>query len=105
LEITWPDDRRVLVLVLVLVLVQEYRGGVVLVSHDARLIEATDCQILIVGENRDVVKYREDFRAYRAELLDKMEEAMAAEEARKEARREEVEAARVARVAARTSRK
>jgi len=65
--------------------INEFNGGVVLVSHDARLIEASGCRVWIVGENRDVVQFPGEFEDYKKELLDKMEAHMAEEERRKEA--------------------
>lgn len=78
--------------------INEFNGGVVLVSHDARLIEASGCRVWIVGENRDVVQFPGEFDDYKKTLLRKMEEHMAAEEERKEAQA----VARKERLAART---
>lgn len=49
-----------------------FNGGVVLVSHDARLIESTDCQLWIVGD-QDVTPWEDDFASYRAHLLQELE--------------------------------
>ena len=65
--------------------INEFNGGVVLVSHDARLIEAAECRVWIVGENRDVVEFPGEFDDYKKSLLRKMELHMAEEEERKEA--------------------
>eukprot|EP00624_Nannochloropsis_granulata_P002144 evm.model.NODE_2063_length_9545_cov_26.850393.2 len=65
--------------------INEFNGGVVLVSHDARLIEASGCRVWIVGENRDVVQFAGEFEDYKMELLRKMEAHMQEEEERKEA--------------------
>jgi len=65
--------------------INEFNGGVVLVSHDARLIEASGCRVWIVGENRDVVQFAGEFEDYKMELLRKMEAHMQEEEDRKEA--------------------
>lgn len=79
--------------------INEFNGGVVLVSHDARLIEAAECRVWIVGENRDVVEFPGEFDDYKKMLLKKMEAHMAAEEERKEAASE----ARKARLAAKAT--
>ena len=54
---------------------REYNGGVVLVSHDARLIETTNCQLWVV-EDRNVMPWAEGFASYREDLLRKLEEQM-----------------------------
>lgn len=56
-------------------------SGVICVTHDARLIEATNMRLWVV-ENRMVVEWGEPFDAYREHLLKKLEEAMASEETR-----------------------
>eukprot|EP01039_Chlorochromonas_danica_P004459 gene4459-4884_t len=52
-----------------------YNGGVVLVSHDARLIETTDC-VLWVVEDQNVTVWDSGFGGYRQYLLKKLEEQM-----------------------------
>ena len=54
-----------------------YNGGVVLVSHDARLIESTECQLWVV-EDQNVTPWESGFNGYREYLLRKLEEQMAA---------------------------
>lgn len=54
---------------------QEYNGGVILVSHDARLIETTSCQLWVV-EDQNVTPWESGFAGYRAHLLRKLEEQM-----------------------------
>ena len=49
-----------------------FKGGVVLVSHDARLIESTECQLWIV-QDQDVTPWESDFAGYRAHLLEELE--------------------------------
>jgi ATP-binding cassette subfamily F protein 1 len=49
-----------------------YNGGVVLVSHDARLIETTNCQLWVV-EEQNVWPWEAGFADYRADLLHKLE--------------------------------
>lgn len=46
----------------------EYNGGVIVVTHDARLIEATDCLLWVVGDQK-VIEYDGGFPAYRQEIL------------------------------------
>ncbi len=54
---------------------REYKGGVVLVSHDARLIETTDCQLWVVQE-QNLTAWDTGFAGYREYLLRKLEEQM-----------------------------
>jgi ATPase subunit of ABC transporter with duplicated ATPase domains len=56
---------------------KEYNGGVIVVSHDARLIETVECQLWVV-EDHGVTPWREGFRDYRDHLLAKLEEQLAA---------------------------
>ena len=55
---------------------KHFNGGVVLVSHDARLIETTDCQLWVV-ENQNVTPWVSGFKDYRETLLRKLEEQLA----------------------------
>eukprot|EP01035_Chromulina_nebulosa_P018145 gene18145-23799_t len=54
---------------------REYTGGVILVSHDARLIETTNCQLWVV-EDQNVTPWTEGFDHYREHLLKKLEEQL-----------------------------
>jgi ATP-binding cassette subfamily F protein 1 len=54
-----------------------FNGGVVLVSHDARLIETTNCQLWVVDE-QNVIPWESGFTGYREHLLKKLEEQLAA---------------------------
>lgn len=57
--------------------INEFTGGVILVSHDARLILETSCQLWVV-ENQNIDKVDGDFDDYRQEILEKLgEEVMA----------------------------
>jgi energy-coupling factor transporter ATP-binding protein EcfA2 len=49
---------------------REYNGGVVLVSHDARLIETTECQLWVV-EDHNVTPWESGFAGYRNHLVGK----------------------------------
>ena len=55
---------------------KHFNGGVVLVSHDARLIETTDCQLWVV-EHHNVTPWTEGFKDYRQHLLQQLEEQLA----------------------------
>ena len=52
--------------------IKEYEGGVVLVSHDFRLIDQV-AQEIWVCENKGVTKYTGDIRSYKKILAKKME--------------------------------
>eukprot|EP00946_MAST-07B_sp_MAST-7B-sp1_P001875 g1875.t1 len=74
---------------------RNFEGGVVLVSHDARLICEAGCELWVV-DNKTVTRFDGDFEDYRDQLLDEIEasaEAAKAEvEAKLEARAKEREA-------------
>ena len=52
--------------------INAYAGGVIIVSHDARLITATEC-VLYVVENRNLRKVDGDFDDYKQEVMDELE--------------------------------
>ena len=58
-----------------------YDGGVICVTHDARLIEATNMRLWVV-EHRQVTEWTEPFTAYRDHLLKTLEDAMNQEDQR-----------------------
>jgi len=51
-------------------------AGVVIVSHDERLIRDTDCQLWVV-ENHSIAQIDGDFDDYRLELLQSLGEEIA----------------------------
>ncbi|XP_023210950.1 ATP-binding cassette sub-family F member 1-like [Centruroides sculpturatus] len=53
--------------------ITEYEGGVVIVSHDERLIRETNCQLWII-ESQDIDEIDGDFDDYRRELLESLGE-------------------------------
>mmetsp|Transcript_30071 Transcript_30071/g.67434 ORF Transcript_30071/g.67434 Transcript_30071/m.67434 type:complete len:1014 (-) Transcript_30071:33-3074(-) len=55
--------------------INRYQGGMVVVTHDARLIEATE-SVLWVVEDRQVIAWDGEFDSYREHLLKKLEEQM-----------------------------
>jgi ATP-binding cassette subfamily F protein 1 len=59
--------------------IREFNGGVVLVSHDARLIESTNCRMWVV-DKQCVEPFAGNFEGYRGMLLAQLEEQMAAHE-------------------------
>ncbi|XP_067662051.1 ATP-binding cassette sub-family F member 1-like [Haliotis asinina] len=56
--------------------IQDFTGGVIIVSHDERLIRETDCQLWVV-ENRGISEIDGDFDDYRRELLEELGETVA----------------------------
>jgi ATP-binding cassette subfamily F protein 1 len=54
---------------------REFNGGVVLVSHDARLIETTQCQLWVV-ENQGLTPWENGFLNYRQYLLKQLEDQL-----------------------------
>jgi ATP-binding cassette subfamily F protein 1 len=54
---------------------REFKGGVVIVSHDERLIRETECQLYVI-EHNSIAEIDGDFDDYRKELLDSLGEAI-----------------------------
>lgn len=52
--------------------INAFEGGVVVVSHDARLLTETKCVVWIVGEEK-VTQYKGSFEDYRRDLVDSMD--------------------------------
>ena len=65
--------------------IREFNGGVVVVTHDARLIESCDCQLWVV-EKLGVTPWTEGFEDYKDTLLEEMEVQMQKEQAEREKR-------------------
>lgn len=55
--------------------INEFQGGVIIVSHDERLIRETDCLLWVV-EDQQIAEIDGDFDDYRKELLDSLGEAI-----------------------------
>jgi ATP-binding cassette subfamily F protein 1 len=55
--------------------INHFEGGVIIVSHDERLIRETNCQLWVI-EHREINEIDGDFDDYRKELLDSLGEAM-----------------------------
>ncbi|TDH73101.1 hypothetical protein CCR75_002082 [Bremia lactucae] len=61
--------------------IREYEGGVVIVTHDARLIESTECVLWVCGD-QDVVVYDGSFADYKQSILDDLHKQAQVEEER-----------------------
>ncbi|CAH0522183.1 unnamed protein product [Peronospora belbahrii] len=61
--------------------IREYEGGVVIVTHDARLIESTECVLWVCGD-QGVVVYDGTFEDYKQSILDDLHKQAQAEEMR-----------------------
>jgi ATP-binding cassette subfamily F protein 1 len=48
--------------------INEFQGGVVVVTHDERLIRETECQLWVI-ENHNIAEIDGDFDDYREEIL------------------------------------
>lgn len=59
--------------------IEGFGGGVVMVTHDERLIRETNCQLWIV-EDQNVAEIDGDFDDYRKEILDQLGETLATPE-------------------------
>jgi ATP-binding cassette subfamily F protein 1 len=66
----------------------EYKGGLVLVSHDSRLISEVCNEIWVVGDNT-VTIYESDFDDYRSELVGQFEEREQEEEQKRKVKEQE----------------
>jgi len=55
--------------------INEYKGGVIIVSHDERLIRETNCQLWVI-EDQSINEIEGDFDDYRRELLDSLGEVV-----------------------------
>jgi ATP-binding cassette subfamily F protein 1 len=55
--------------------INDFKGGVIIVSHDEQLIRETNCQLWVI-ENKQINEINGDFDDYRKELLDSLDEAM-----------------------------
>ncbi|KAJ2946553.1 hypothetical protein O0L34_g12607 [Tuta absoluta] len=55
--------------------INDYKGGVVIVSHDERLIRETDCALYVI-EDQTINEVDGDFDDYRRELLDSLGETI-----------------------------
>jgi len=66
----------------------EFKGGLILVSHDSRLIGAVCSQVWICGDNTLTI-FDGDFDDYRAMLVEEFEEKERAEEDKRKVKEEE----------------
>uniref|UniRef100_A0A8C7Y0Y5 ATP-binding cassette, sub-family F (GCN20), member 1 n=1 Tax=Oryzias sinensis TaxID=183150 RepID=A0A8C7Y0Y5_9TELE len=55
--------------------INEYKGAVIIVSHDARLITETQCTLWVV-EDRSIIQIDGDFDDYKREVLEALGETM-----------------------------
>lgn len=55
--------------------INEYNGGVIIVSHDERLIRDTDCALYVI-EDQTINEVDGDFDEYRKELLESLGEVI-----------------------------
>ncbi|KAK8778002.1 hypothetical protein V5799_020657 [Amblyomma americanum] len=53
----------------------DYEGGVIIVSHDERLIRETNCQLWVI-EHKTIEEIDGDFEDYRKELLESLGETV-----------------------------
>jgi len=64
--------------------IQNFNGGVVVVTHDARLVEACDCRLWVVDDG-GCWAFNGEFEDYKAQLLNDLERKIQAEEERRAA--------------------
>lgn len=53
--------------------INEYKGGVIIVTHDERLIRETECNLYVI-EDQTINEIDGDFDDYRKEVLDSLGE-------------------------------
>jgi len=53
--------------------IAEFKGGVIIVSHDERLIRETECQLCVI-EDQNITEIDGDFDDYRKEILEELGE-------------------------------
>merc|ERR1712187_603924 len=70
-----------------------FNGGLIIVTHDARLIQSIDCNIWVV-EDGTCYQFTKGFDGYRDKIIDQLEERTAEIERQEKKRREEREKAR-----------
>merc|ERR1712232_1520801 len=73
--------------------INAFNGGIVVVTHDQRLIEECDCTLWVV-EKQGVTEWKEGFDDYKDTILQQLEEEV---EKEAQARRQKLEAAAKAR--------
>jgi len=62
---------------------KEFPGGIVVISHDQRLITSV-CDELWVVKDRKVTRWEDDFEAYRQSIIDEMDDSLFEEEEEEE---------------------
>merc|ERR1712048_511783 len=73
--------------------INDFNGGLVIVTHDARLIQSIDCNIWVV-EDGGAYEFEKGFEGYKDKIMDQLEEREAEIERQEKKRREEREKAR-----------
>jgi ATP-binding cassette, subfamily F, member 1 len=83
-----------------------FEGGVILVSHDARLISALDCELWVCGDHASGLRVeRRGFDRYRRDLLAEVQRKEAAAEKKAEKKAREKREARERLISQQRSRK
>lgn len=83
--------------------INEFNGGIVVVTHDQRLIESCDCELWVV-DKQDAKKWPEGFDDYKDNLLRELEEESAREAAIRQKKLDEAAAVRLEKLAKLTAR-
>lgn len=78
--------------------INEFNGGVVVVTHDQRLIEECDCTLWVV-EKRGVTEWKEGFDDYKDNILSELEREIEKEAAIRNKKLEAAAAARAEKIA------
>ena len=78
--------------------INEFNGGIVVVTHDQRLIEECNCELWVV-EKQGVTKWEAGFDDYKEDILRQLEETAAKEAAIRQKKIEAAAAAKAEKVA------
>lgn len=78
--------------------INEFNGGIVVVTHDQRLIESCNCTLWVV-EKRSVTKWQAGFADYKATILKQMEEEVEREAAERQTKIDAAAAVRAEKIA------
>jgi hypothetical protein len=84
--------------------IKAFDGGVVVVTHDQRLIEECECTLWVV-EKRDVTRWVEGFDDYKATILRELEQAIEQENIIRQGKLQAAATARAEKVAILTQKK
>jgi ATP-binding cassette subfamily F protein 1 len=84
--------------------INEFNGGIVVVTHDQRLIEECDCTLWVV-EKQGVTEWKEGFDDYKDTILRELEDQVAAQNKERQKKLDAAAAAKAEKIARARSKK